>query len=252
MSKQGFFSKRVSKLTDYSKDVVGYDYLKEQNKELLNTAENIFNVSKMIKGSKKETFQMAKKRLGLSEMDLMNRYNTMSKLFYTNLVISFLLLFLIFYLLFIGGVLQAIVTLTIMGISLANCFKFSFRCFQIKIRNLCQVNLWIKEKGFFPVFNISGTMKIRDDEEDNLEPELEVLSEEEKEKINKAIEKEKDDYLKEYENKLQKENQEYERKLQKEKEDAKLFMKKLLMKAEAEKQIILNDKPASNEKEMGA
>lgn len=238
MGVKNFIGKKVSSFSNYSKDVVGYDYLKEQNKELKNTAQKLFGTKEQLKNAKTESFSSAKKRLGLSDVDLVVKYSDMSKLFYTNLGIIGVLFLIILYMLYQGLFFQSLITLTLVGVCCANCFKYSFRCFQIKNKKLCPVSDWAKKGDYFPVLTISGVFTLEDEslgEEE--EEEIIELSGEEKKKIEEAINLEIKEMKKSFDEKLKEEEEEYKKKQLAEKEAAVFFMQGILSSASANKKI---------------
>lgn len=141
-----FIKRKGSDVKNYSKKILQTDNIIEQHREIKQMAGQIFNVKDKIKNAKVETFIEAKNRLQLTDVDLLTKRRQLANLFYTNLFLSFCILILTFYfILYSKQYLSGIMTLTVLGISLANCFKFSFRYFQIKHKVLCPVSDWVKK-----------------------------------------------------------------------------------------------------------
>ncbi|MBY4717569.1 hypothetical protein [Ralstonia mannitolilytica] len=105
-----------------------------------------------IRNARQETFQEAKARLGLTEIDLIQNYRSNAFIFYISLFFTATCFFGATYYLFVKhNLLSALAMLSIMLLCLANSFKYSFRAFQIKHRKLCSVKeWWIRENEWFP------------------------------------------------------------------------------------------------------
>lgn len=233
MAVKEYVSKKVSNLTRYGKNVTNFDYLKEQNKDLKDVALKVFSTKNILKNAKKETFVNAQKRLGLKEIDMLEVYRAMSINFYTYLIISFILFFIALYTLFIAKLAVAtVVVLTIIGISLANCFRYSFRAFQVKNRKLCPVLDWYKSGEYLPdiirsnnlnTFIIKKDVEDEEDLDEELDEEQEKLLKDEQVKFEEEL-KLADKLLKE---KIKLMEYEYEIKLKNDKEKSLLYLESL-------------------------
>lgn len=220
MAVKKFFSTKVSNLTKYSKDVVQYEYVKEQNQDFKNTAIKIFGTKEILKNAKTESFNDARERLGLTEFDILELYKGLSISFYTYVVITLLLFFFSIYILFfLKNLISALVIITLIGVCLANCFKYSFRSFQVKNRKLCPVNDWYSSKDYFPEI-ISGSVV-----SNSLNSQNEDL--EERIKLEKQSEEELEKEKNIFQAKLKALEDEYDEKSKREKKEAAEFLAKL-------------------------
>lgn len=229
MAIKDFFSRKASNFTRYSKNVTNYDYVVEETKNIKNTMVKVFGTQHYLKNAKVETFKEAQIRLGITEMEVMEVYRGLCVSFYTYAAISITLFFLLIYILFFLKVLlTALMVLTVLGISLANCFKYSFRAFQFKHRKLCPVSDWYDSGEFLPDFPDSQMILSAkaQDEIDNNEHDK-VLTEDEKIAIQEEIKRELEESNKKLSEKIKQEEEEYNMRRKKEKEDAMLLLKSL-------------------------
>lgn len=93
-----------------------------------------------------ESFEAAKKRLNLSDNDLLARQKGLLRLSIAMVVIAFLLFSYTIYLLVIGGYAASIISLVVMLIALVLAFRYHFWYFQIKEHKLgCTIQEWFKQ-----------------------------------------------------------------------------------------------------------
>lgn len=215
---------RIGKVRNYAKEVTQLDYVKEQNKEILKTAKKVYLGSNdLIKSANVENFEEAKKRLNVDAVDIMEKRKEMAIQFYVYFALSILIFFLIIYFLFFQkSFMSALIAMSVLGICLANCFKYSFRSFQLKIEKLCPVSDWVANKDeWFP--ELIGEDKI-------FEKRRQVKDER---KQQAALEKKLNEEVEEFENlamKIKEETEndwkERQERLKREKEEAEIFFKK--------------------------
>lgn len=93
-----------------------------------------------------ESFEAAKKRLNLTDTELLAKQKALFRLSLVMLVAAFLLLGYSGYQLFYGSTKAFIVSLVVMMISLVLAFRYHFWYFQIKHRKLgCTINEWYRQ-----------------------------------------------------------------------------------------------------------
>lgn len=141
-----YVAKKGNNLKDYSKEVAQVDRIVEESKEIKNMAKQVFNYKEKIKDAKVENFKEAKERMGLSDVDILESLYSMTKMFYISFYISIPVFCLMIYFVATLELMSAGITLAVLGILLANCFKFSFRAFQIRKKSLCPVSDWLAAK----------------------------------------------------------------------------------------------------------
>lgn len=134
---------KSGKLKDEAKGTVNYGQIKSVGTDVVDMASSLLSPNKLIKGSKKETFDEARQRLGVSDLDLINTYRNYAISFFMSLffvVLCFVLI--VYFLYFEKSIMGGLSTTSIMLLNLANTFRFSFRAFQIKNQKLCSVSDW--------------------------------------------------------------------------------------------------------------
>lgn len=143
--------KKGSDAKDYAKKVVGTEDIKKNSAYIAEMAK-IINPANIGKDSKKETFVDAKKRLNVTDLDIIKNYKNMAYGFYVSIFFVIVCFIGTIYYLFVGQkILPALNMLVVLAISLANAFRFSFRSFQIKHQKLCSVKEWWNRAGeWFP------------------------------------------------------------------------------------------------------
>lgn len=144
--------RKGSDAKEYAKKIVGTEDIKKSSEDIKKMAKVILSPKKAIENSKKETFIQAKERLKVSDTDISNNYKNMVYGFYISFAFGVLCFIGILHSLFVrANILSALSMLAILGICLANSFKFSFRAFQIKHQKLCSVKEWWDRAGeWFP------------------------------------------------------------------------------------------------------
>ena len=147
----GWIKKKGLSSVDYGKKVIAADEIKKNATDIKDMASILL---KPTKSTKVETFNDAKKRLNVNDIELIQVYKNYVYSFYVSLVfgiISFTLL--MKYLFMDNNIMGGIATLSILCICLANSFRFSFRAFQIKHQKLCTVKEWFdRGNEWFPSF----------------------------------------------------------------------------------------------------
>lgn len=103
------------------------------------------------KSSRQETFANAVERLNLSEADIAGSYKTYSTTFYILSFFAGLDLFLMGWLTINYSVWNSLPAIGALLVLVANMFKASFRCFQIRHHELYSVGTWWAAKSeWFP------------------------------------------------------------------------------------------------------
>lgn len=97
------------------------------------------------KGEMKETFEEAKKRLNLSDADLLERQNGFLMVCRVMLVWAVLFFIYAMYLFYYMSIIGGVLSLVVMFIALTFAFRYHFWSFQIKERQLgCTIHQWFK------------------------------------------------------------------------------------------------------------
>ena len=148
----GWLKKSGIKSAHYSKKVIAAEEIKKNALDIKDMASILLNPH--AQDSKKESFNDAKKRLNINDLELIQVYKNYVYSFYVSLgfgLICFALL--MKYLFMDNNIMGGIATLSILCICLANSFRFSFRAFQIKHQKLCTVKEWFdRGNEWFPSF----------------------------------------------------------------------------------------------------
>jgi intracellular multiplication protein IcmV len=142
MSIKSIFKKIFTSNVSLAKQALN---VKENKENILFIKDSIKALSpkEQIKNSKNETFEDAMARLNVTEKDLENNYKNFSRITYISIFLTILLFILANYFLFFEHIIiKALSTIVVMFLSLTYSFKFSFRAFQIKHRELCDVKKW--------------------------------------------------------------------------------------------------------------
>lgn len=134
---------RGKKTVDFSKKVVGAENIQETAEEIKEMAQTVLSPKKQLEKAKTESFQDAKVRLRLTDTDIIQVYKNYVYCFYIALLFSGISFGFLLYNLFINKqIFTSFGILAVMALCVANCFKFSFRAFQIKHQKLCSVKEW--------------------------------------------------------------------------------------------------------------
>jgi hypothetical protein len=138
-----WFKKKGTASIDFAKKNVNYQEIVETSSYIKKMASIALSPKEQLKNAKEETFQEAKARLGVSDIDLIQNYKNYAYICYVSLL-SMVICFIgaLYYLFITQNLLSALTMITIMCLSLVNAFKFSFRAFQIKHQKLCSINEW--------------------------------------------------------------------------------------------------------------
>lgn len=139
---------------DFGKKVVGVEEIKKSVENLKDMATTVLSPKKQIENAKKETFVQAVDRLKITDEDLLRTYKNYIYCFYISFLFAVICFGVMIYNLFIRHqIISSLGTLSIFCFCLANCFKFSFRSFQIKHQKLSSVKDWWERAGeWFPNF----------------------------------------------------------------------------------------------------
>lgn len=148
----GWIKKKGQDSANFGKKVVGADEIKESVENIKHMAETVLSPKKLIQNAKTESFVEARMRLKITDEDLLKNYRNFSYIFYASLFFALLCLVFTFYNLFVKQqIMPSLATLAIFLLCLANCFKFSFRSFQIKHQKLSSVkDWWERSNEWFP------------------------------------------------------------------------------------------------------
>ncbi len=138
----GWFKKKAGSIKDYGAEVTNTKEIKTTFDNIKDMANNNLNPYK-VKEGKKETFEQAMSRFKTTESDLIAIYKNLVYGFYISLFFVITCILTTFYSLFIAKTFfGAFAGLGIALFCLANCFRFSFRAYQIRHRKLCDVKDW--------------------------------------------------------------------------------------------------------------
>lgn len=143
--------KKASDAKETGKKVIAAEEIKENAVFIGEMAKKLLNPKEVLKDAKQETFLEAKKRLSISEIDLIKNYTNYSRAFYASLIGGMVCLFVLSMNLVNFNIMGIAASLSILAVCAANAFKFSFRAFQIKHQKLCPVKDWLDRPGeWFP------------------------------------------------------------------------------------------------------
>ncbi len=144
----GFIKRKSVENKEYVQNISGWKDIKKGGQEIYDMAQVFKN--KPMQG-KTENFQDAKKRLNVSDKDLMDVYKFYSLTFYGSLIILLFSLFFFSYGIFTLSLTKILGGIAGISIGGANSFQYSFRCFQLKHQKLCSKEDWFKRKHeWFP------------------------------------------------------------------------------------------------------
>lgn len=146
--------KKVSESVDYGKKMVGTEEIKNNASFIKEMASNLFSPRKILDNAKKETFDVAKNRLKVNDSDVISIYKNITYSFYISLFCALICLYIIGTNIFGAFSFMGIVSgFSIFLVCLAQCFRFSFRAFQIRHQKLCPVSDWVKRpEEWLPTF----------------------------------------------------------------------------------------------------
>ncbi|WP_136419527.1 hypothetical protein [Herbaspirillum sp. ST 5-3] len=135
------------------KNTAGVEAIKQNHNYFKQMASLVLTPKKYIENARKETFEQAVQRHGVTDEDLKKNYNNFVITFYVSVVFALACAGVGLGYVFDGNLLGAVSALTITTVCLANAFKFSFRAFQIKHRSLCAVSDFMQRKSeWIPLF----------------------------------------------------------------------------------------------------
>lgn len=147
-----WIKKKGTTSVDYGKKILSTDEIKKNATDIKDMASVLLQHN--LKNTKTETFNDAKKRLNVNDVELIKVYKNYVYSFYISLAFGIICFTLLMKYLFIdNNIMGGIATLSILCICLANSFRFSFRAFQIKHQKLCTVKEWFdRGNEWFPSF----------------------------------------------------------------------------------------------------
>lgn len=113
---------------------IDYESLRNQNLTIKDALSSLFTVPKP---GTEETFEQAKKRLGLTEKDVVDGAKRYRRYAITFLVLGLLVFVYSFFILFHYGTLNGwLLGIAVSGLLLAQAFRFDFWSYQMRIRRL--------------------------------------------------------------------------------------------------------------------
>lgn len=143
--------KKGSTVKDEGKKILATDEIKKNASFIGSMAKVLFSPKETLKNAKQETFLEAKQRLQLNDVDLIKVYKNNVWSFYLSLFFALVCLFVTLINVFNFNLLGLFSGLSILILCLVQCFKFSFRAFQIRHQKLCPVGDWTKRPSeWFP------------------------------------------------------------------------------------------------------
>lgn len=148
----GWLKKKGQDSADFGKKVVGADEIKKSVENIKDMAGTVLSPKKLIQNAKTESFVEARMRLKITDEDLLKNYRNFAYCFYASLFFAILcFIFTAYNLFFKQQIVSSLATLAIFLLCMANCFKFSFRSFQIKHQKLSSVkDWWERSSEWFP------------------------------------------------------------------------------------------------------
>ncbi len=150
----GWIKNKGNETVDYAKKVVGTEEVVKNAKDISSMGKRLLTPSFMIKNARQETFEEAKRRLGVDDIHIKAVRKNYVTSFYICIAFAVLCLATLGYSALVAhSVIQALASLSIGAACMANAFRFSFRSFQIKHRSLCAVKDWYdRPNEWFPKF----------------------------------------------------------------------------------------------------
>ncbi len=143
--------KKGSDVKDEGKKYLAVEEIKKNASFISSMAKVLFSPKETLKNAKQETFLEARKRLNVNEVELIRIYKNNALSFYISLIFGFICLFFLLINIFNFNFIGLFSSLSILVLCLVQCFKFSFRAFQIRHQKLCPVSDWTKRPGeWFP------------------------------------------------------------------------------------------------------
>lgn len=147
-----WLKRKTNDTANFGKKAVGTEDIKKSFEEVKGMAQVVLSPKKQIENAKTESFVDAKKRLKVTDADLIKNYRNYAYCFYISLLFAVICFLALIYNLFVNqAIVSSLAMVAIFLLCLANCFKFSFRSFQIKHQKLCSVNeWWERSQEWFP------------------------------------------------------------------------------------------------------
>jgi intracellular multiplication protein IcmV len=143
---RGKMKNGVTGTVDTSKKLVGYENSRAFAADTITIAKQLLNPQHSISRARTETFAEAQARLKVTDEDLVRNLRNFAWISLISLAFALFLAAIVVGSIVFGNFFQTFVGFSIMLLCLANAFKYSFRAFQIKHKNLCGVDLWLKSK----------------------------------------------------------------------------------------------------------
>lgn len=146
--------KKATDTVETGKKFVGTEEIKNNAVFIKDMATKLLNPKESLKGAKKETFIDAKNRLHINELDIIRVYKNNAYSFYISLIFAFVCIYVIAHNSFISFSFMGMLSgFSILLVCLAQCFRFSFRAFQIRHQKLCSPSDWLKRPSeWLPTF----------------------------------------------------------------------------------------------------
>lgn len=132
--------------SDYTAKVVNAEEIKSNASFIKEAGSTLLLPGKTIKNARTESFEEAVRRQNLDEEDLMRVHFNYSASFYVSAFFGAVCFALMANAFVAGSIMYVLSSFAIFLVCLANAFRFSFRCFQIRHRKLCPVSEWFSRK----------------------------------------------------------------------------------------------------------
>ena len=139
--------KLFTKLTSKTKQVVAYDEVKKNHDTHIGIMKKLFTPKK---STRIETFEIAKQRLKLTEQDIKNTYSTFFMVWFISVLFLILSVAMQAIYLYQGAYLGALSLIGLEAVLCAVILDKQFRLFQIRNRNLCSLQYFLKSDDKFP------------------------------------------------------------------------------------------------------
>jgi hypothetical protein len=129
---------------------IGIDTIQDGAKFIVHNGRAILTP---VRSNRVENFNEAMVRLGVQDEDIKKNYINFVRSFWISFFFAVVCLAYGFNMAFHSQIIGALACLSITTLCLSNCFRFSFRAFQIKHKKLCSANEWFARKSeWFPEF----------------------------------------------------------------------------------------------------
>lgn len=142
------FKKIFTKLTGKTKQVIAYDEVKKNHDTHIGIMKSLFTPKK---STRTETFEIAKQRLQLTEQDIKNTYSTLYFIWFISVLFLILSASMQIIYLYQDAYLGAMSLIGLEALLCALILDKQFRMFQIRNRNLCSLQYFLKSNDKFPL-----------------------------------------------------------------------------------------------------